>query len=103
MLANSDISALVTAAIALDQLTPGLAAATGLMLHRTYHAARACQRTSAHRTPASRYRYEPTHFCAADIRATLDLYDLAAFEAPGFDTTPAACFIDALRCNPELR
>ena len=41
MLCNSDISALVTAAIALDQLTPGLAAATGQMLHRTYHAARA--------------------------------------------------------------
>ena len=41
MLANSDISALITAAIALDQLTPEHAAATGQMLHRTYHAARA--------------------------------------------------------------
>ena len=99
MLANSDISALVTAAIALDQLTPGLAAATGQMLHRTYHAARACQLASGHRPQTSRY----THFCAADIRTTLDLYDLAAHEAPGFDSTPAARFIDALRCNPELR
>ena len=103
MLANSDISALVTAAIALDQLTPGLTAATGQMLHRTYHAARACHPASCHRLWASRYRYEPTHFCADDIRATLDLYDHAAFAAPGFDSTPAARFIDALRCNRELR
>ena len=103
MLCNSDISALVTAAIALDQLTPGLAATTGQMLHRAYHAARACQPTSCQRPPANRYRYEPTHFCADDIRATLDHYDLAAHEAPGFDSTPAARFIDALRCNRELR
>ena len=102
MLANSDISALVTAAIALDQLTPGLAASTGQMLHRTYHAARACHSSSGHRPQASRYRYEPTHFCADDIRATLDHYDLAAHAAPGFDSTPAARFIDALRCNPNL-
>ena len=34
MLCNSDINSLVTAAIALDQLTPGLAAATGQLLHR---------------------------------------------------------------------
>ena len=103
MLANSDISALVTAAIALDQLTPGLAATTGQMLHRAYHAARACHPASCHRLRASRYRYEPTHFCADDIRATLDLYDLAAHAAPGFDSTPAARFLDALRCNRELR
>ena len=103
MLCNSDISALVTAAIALDQLTPGLAATTGHMLHRAYHAARACQPTPGQRPQASRYRYEPTHFCADDIRATLDLYDLAAFAAPGFDSTPAARFIDVLRGNPELR
>ena len=103
MLCNSDISALVTAAIALDQLTPGFAATTGQMLHRAYHAARACQPTSCQRPPANRYRYEPTHFCADDIRATLDHYDLAAHEAPGFDSTPAARFIDALRCNRELR
>ena len=102
MLCNSDISALVTAAIALDQLTPGLTATTGQMLHRTYHAARACHPTSCQRPAANRYRYEPTHFCAADIRATLDLYDLAAHAAPGFDGTPAARFIDALRCNREL-
>ena len=102
MLANSDISALVTAAIDLDQLTPGLAAATGQMLHRAYHAARASHPASGHRTQTSRYRYETTHFCADDIRATLDLYDLAAHAAPGFDSTPAARFIDALRCNPDL-
>ena len=103
MLANSDISALVTAAIALDQLTPGLAATTGQMLYRACHAARACHPASCQRPPASRYRYEPTHFCAADIRATLDHYDLAAHAAPGFDSTPAARFIDALRCSRELR